>query len=43
MLSLITHICFNESGYVALHTVMNIMAESGDKMTKNSVTRVFSY
>ena len=26
-------ICFNESDYVTLHSIMNIMTESGTKMT----------
>ena len=29
----ITQICLNESDYVTLHSVMNIMTENGPKMT----------
>ena len=42
MLFEITHIFFNEPDYVTLHTVMNIMAESDAKITKNEITMVFS-
>ena len=34
MLFKITHIWFNEPDCVTLHTVMNIMAENGAKLTK---------
>ena len=38
-----TDICFNETYYVKLHSVMNIMEENDAKITKNGVTMVFSY
>ena len=29
----ITQVCFNESDYATLHSIMNIMTENGAKMT----------
>ena len=35
MLRQITQICFNESDYITLHSIMNMVTENGAKMTKN--------
>ena len=32
MLFQVTQICFNESDYITLHSLMNIMIENGAKM-----------
>ena len=34
MLVQITQICFNESNYATLHSLMRIMTENSTKMTK---------
>ena len=34
MLFQITQICFNESDYATLHSLMRIVTESGTKMTQ---------
>ena len=33
MLFQITQICFNESDYVTLHSIMNMIIQDGTKMT----------
>ena len=33
MLFQITQICFNESDYVTLHSIMNMITQDGTKMT----------
>ena len=42
MLFQITHIRFHEPDYVTLHSVMNIMAETGARMTKTWRNNGFS-
>ena len=37
----ITQICFNESDYVRLHSVMNIMTENGVKMMHEMLQQSF--
>ena len=36
MLFQIIHICFNDSDYITLHSLMNIMAENGAKMMRKT-------
>ena len=42
MLFQVTQICFNESDYITLHSIMNIMTGNGAKMTYKMSQQWFS-